>query len=68
MVYKNLDDLIYASSSSRRFFLSLPVKTQMALHSQSEFIKTAQTLHRNAYALENYQHHVELSKRLGNEV
>lgn len=51
---KSLSELIELSSSSRRFFLSLPVKTQMSLHSVDKEINTAQELHRYANLLERH--------------
>ena len=49
MKYLNLHELIQNSSSSRRYFLSLPVETQIDLHKLNSFIHTAQELH--AYTL-----------------
>ena len=48
MLYDNLERLFEGSSSARRYFLSLPVKLQMELHAQSDYIRTAQDLHRRA--------------------
>lgn len=41
MRYDNLQELIRGSSSSRRYFLSLPVELQMRLHQQNEEIHSA---------------------------
>ena len=41
MQYKNLHALIEGSSSSRSFFLSLPVELQLKLHEQNDYIHTA---------------------------
>ena len=43
----NLKELIDTSSSTRRFFLSLPVGTQLLLHARNEQIRTAEDLHRH---------------------
>ena len=40
MLYNSLHHLIMRSSSSRRFFLSLPVEVQMVLHKDNFFIHT----------------------------
>ncbi len=40
MQYNSLHHLISKSTSSRRFFLSLPVEVQMALHKDNFFIHT----------------------------
>ena len=42
----DLHDLIRHSSSTRRYFLSLPVGMQMDLHEKNEHIRTAEELHR----------------------
>lgn len=57
MQYDTLHELINASSSARAYFLSLPVKVQMALHQHNEFIHTAEELHRVVGMMERYQHH-----------
>lgn len=61
MRYDNLQDLINYSSSTRRYFLSLPVNTQIALHEHNDHIHTAEELHRRVCAIENYEHHCRLS-------
>lgn len=48
----NLKDLINKSSSTRRFFLSLPVSTQLSLHARNEQIRTAEDLHRHVHFLQ----------------
>ena len=60
MKYEHLQDLIQNSSSSRQYFLSLPVDVQMALHSQNEYIKTAAQLHKSAELVSIYQRQEEL--------
>lgn len=59
MKYNNLQDLISHSSSSRRYFLSLPVSLQLALHAHGEYICTATDLHLRADMLEKYNHAVK---------
>lgn len=61
MRYNDLNDLINFSSSSRRFFLSLPVKLQISLHEFNDYIHTAEELHQKAGELENYKYHCDLS-------
>lgn len=40
MLYNSLHHMISRSSSSRTFFLSLPVRVQMALHKDNRHIRT----------------------------
>ena len=42
MQYANLHELIMHSSSTRRYFLSLPVSVQMQLHEQGDYIRSAE--------------------------
>lgn len=53
MKYKDLKDLITNSSTSRQYFLSLPVPLQLALHEYNACIHTAADLHLNADILRN---------------
>lgn len=62
MKYDNLNHLIRESSSSRRYFLSLPVSMQMTLHEHNDYIHTAAELHRRADAIRAYNHQVQLSE------
>ena len=62
MRYDSLHDLINSSSSSRKFFLSLPVKMQICLHEHNDYIHTADELHRKAEIIEKYEHHCKLSE------
>ena len=62
MRYRNLNKLIYSSSSTRRYFLSLPVNLQMELHNYNDFIHTAAELHRFTELLEKYNKQVILSE------
>lgn len=48
MKFTDLQEMIQISSSSRKYFLSLPVSVQMQLHEQNEFIRTQYELRRNA--------------------
>lgn len=52
MKYENLQELIAHSSSSRSFFLSLPVALQLLLHEHSSAIHTAADLHLRADQLQ----------------
>lgn len=54
MRFRNLQELIQISSSSRQYLLSLPVDIQMQLHEQNEFIHTLYELRRNAEYLIKY--------------
>ena len=67
MSYENLRQLLQNSSSSRRYFLSLPVELQMTLHKQGAYIHRADDLRRYAAAAADYRHHVQLSGALGAE-
>lgn len=49
----NLHDLISKSSSTRSFFLSLPVATQLTLHKYNDNICTAEQLHQYADHITN---------------
>lgn len=56
MKAENLKDLIRRSSSTRQFFMSLPVPDQMELHRHNEHVKTADQLHRYADYLQTNGH------------
>lgn len=62
MRYENLNQLIRESSSSRRYFLSLPVSMQLKLHEHSDYIHTADELHRRTDAILKYERQVEISE------
>lgn len=51
MAYTDLNALLAGSSSSRSYFLSLPVELQMQLHRREELIHAAEDLHRVALLL-----------------
>ena len=61
MRYNSLHDLISGSSSSRRYFLSLPVKMQLTLHKHNDYIHSAEELHQRAEAIKAYDRSVFLS-------
>lgn len=48
MKYKDLQDLLSRSSSTRQYFLSLPVPLQLTLHKYNSYIHTAADLHLKA--------------------
>lgn len=52
MKYNDLQDLISHSSSTRQYFLSLPVALQSALHEHNAYIHTAADLHLRADMLQ----------------
>lgn len=62
MRYENLNQLIRESSSSRRYFLSLPVSMQLKLHEHNDYIHTADELHRRTDAILKYERQVEISE------
>ncbi len=62
MRYENLNQLIRESSSSRRYFLSLPVSMQLKLHEHNDYIHTADELHRRTDAILKYEQQVEISE------
>ena len=49
----NLSELLSVSSSTRDYFVHLPVWLQMELHNHHEYIATAERLHRVAGILED---------------
>lgn len=62
MRHENLNQLIRESSSSRRYFLSLPVSMQLKLHEHNDYIHTADELHRRTDAILKYERQVEISE------
>lgn len=62
MKYKDLQDLISHSSSTRKYFLSLPVSMQSALHEHNCYIHTAADLHICADLIEKYDSAVKNSE------
>ena len=61
MQYANLSDLISHSNSTRQYFLSLPVETQLSLHEHNNYIHTAAELHARAGAMEHYRRALTIS-------
>lgn len=61
MRYNNLHDLINYSSSTKRYFLSLPTEIQTALNAHNHYIHTAEDLRYRVGVIENYRHHCKLS-------
>lgn len=62
MKYENLNQLIRKSSSSRRYFLSLPVSMQLKLHENNDYIHTADELHRCTDAILKHERQVQISE------
>ena len=62
MKYDNLNHLVKESSSTRRYFLSLPVEMQIELHENNDSIHTSADLHRCVDALEHYHRQVQISE------
>ncbi len=62
MQYNNLQELIYNSSSTRKYFLSLPVLTQMDIHKYNNQIHSAKDLRILKERLEKYNHHLKISE------
>lgn len=59
-----MHDLIFNSSSSRRYFLSFSVPMQMELHKYNDEIHTAAELHYYADFIQKYNRAVEISEML----
>ena len=64
MHYKSLHDLINLSSSTRIYFLSLPVEMQMQLHQYNDIIHSAHDLHKLVDIIPKYNHKVRLTDML----
>ncbi|HJD23247.1 MAG TPA: hypothetical protein H9694_03780 [Firmicutes bacterium] len=60
MPYGNLHDLLENSSSTRRYFLTLPVPLQMELHRYDEAVHSAAQLHCLADGLEKRRRQLSL--------
>ena len=58
MYYENLHNLINGSASSRKYFLNLPVITQMELHKYNGQIHSANDLHLLESKLQKYNKQV----------
>lgn len=48
MKYENLQDLLSHSTTTRQYFLTLPVSLQLVLHKYNSYIHTAADLHLKA--------------------
>ncbi len=59
--YTNLHDLILGSSSTRRYFLSLPTDMQMQLHEYNDLIHSAAELHAQVGLIDRYRHAVAIA-------
>lgn len=55
-MYSDLSALLSASSSTRAYFVSLPVWLQVMLHEKHDCIHTAMQLHRAAEILLEQKH------------
>ncbi len=62
MQYADLHALISQSSSTRQYFLSLPVSLQLSLHRHNDYIHSAADLHIRAAAMERYEHALAVSE------
>lgn len=65
MRYENLQQMIEKSSSTRSYFLSLPVEVQSKLHGCSDYIHTAEELHRFVFEAETQERQIALSDSYG---
>lgn len=65
MQYKNLKDLIFKSSSARKYFLSLPSTLQIKMHSEyNEYIHTLSDLHLKSAQIIKNEKQAEISDSL----
>lgn len=55
-MYNNLSALLFGSTSTRTYFVSLPVWLQILLHEEHNYISTAEQLHRIADILQKQKH------------
>lgn len=58
-MYIDLQTLLKGSSSTRSYFVSLPVETQLAMHENNKYIHTA-------FELRKHVSHYEQMKRISN--
>ncbi len=65
-MYTNLKQLLANSSSTRKYFLSLPVDMQLKLHKFNSCIHTAQQLHSYQVMLQNGVYNDNCSKSADN--
>lgn len=64
MYYANLKELICNSSSTRKYFLSLPPETQVLLAEEGDYIQSAENLRLAASNLEKCCKAIMISERL----
>lgn len=64
MQYPNLHELFYHSSSSRQYFLALPVEMQLQVSELGGGIHTAAELHETVQLLEKHNHAVMISESM----
>lgn len=62
MPYQSLHELVNHSSSSRKYFLSLPVSTQLSISEYGRWIRTAAELHAYVDRMEKHERAVENSE------
>lgn len=62
--YNNLHDLIFSSSGTRKYFLSLPYKMQTQLYEHNDYIHSAADLRLRVSQLEKHNRSVMLSESL----
>lgn len=65
MLYRDLKDLVSHSSSSRRYFFSLPVPMQLSLSEYNSAIRSAAQLHAHTELVRKYYQAVENSEYYG---
>ena len=61
MKYNDLKSLLETSSSARKYFLSLPVSLQIALHSQNQYIHSLEQWQQHAYLTQEYERHCQIA-------
>lgn len=64
MQYENLKLLLYNSSSSRKYFFSLQIESQMEIHKYNNFIHSLFDLKSLAERLNKYNKQLEISNYL----
>ncbi len=64
MQYTDLNDLVMKSSSTRKYFLSLPVEIQMQLHEHNKFIHSAAQLRTQVDLVEKHNRAAAISDSL----
>ncbi len=65
MQYKNLKELIFSSSSARKYFLSLPADLQVKMHSEyNGYIHSLSDLHLKTEQIIKNKRQIEISDSL----